>query len=59
MKTDKALEIADNLLRENTQLSVEAAYLIRDLVKELYEQEVNTFSEWTRTHNMYKKPSEK
>lgn len=59
MKTDKALEIADNLLRENTQLSVQAAYLIRNLVKELYEQEVHTFSEWTRTHNMYKKASEK
>ena len=59
MNTAKALEIADNLLRENTQLSVEAAYLIRDLVKELYEQEVNTFSEWTRIHNMYKKAIEK
>ncbi len=56
---DKALEIADNLLRENTQLTVEAAYLILDLVKQLYEQEVNTFSEWTRIHNMYKKASEK
>ncbi len=59
MNTAKALEIADNLLRENTQLTVEAAYLIRDLVKQLYEQEVNTFSEWTRIHNMYKKASEK
>jgi hypothetical protein len=56
---DKALEIADNLLRENTQLTVEAAYLIRDLIKELYEQEVHTFSEWTRIHNMYNKTSKK
>lgn len=36
---NKALELVDWLLRENTQLTVDSAYMIRNLVAELDKQE--------------------
>ena len=35
---EEALKLADELLRENTQVSVESAYMIRRLVEELDKQ---------------------
>ena len=47
---EEALKLADELLRDNTQLTVESAYMIRRLVEELEKQSSSIWDSFRRVH---------